>query len=57
MGAWVRQLAEQAGGVHLLFNNNAQDYAIQNARQLALLLGKRWGWMCAGGGVSAGAHK
>jgi 2-polyprenyl-6-methoxyphenol hydroxylase-like FAD-dependent oxidoreductase len=44
--AWVpgvRQLAEQAAEVHLLFNNNAQDYAIQNARQLALLLGQEVG--------------
>lgn len=39
--AWasnVLTLAEQARELHLLFNNNAQDYAVQNARQLRLLL-------------------
>ena len=38
---WVpqaNQLAERAKEVHLLFNNNAQDYAIQNARQLSMLM-------------------
>jgi len=35
----VRQLADGAAVVHLLFNNNAEDYAIQNARQLSLMLG------------------
>jgi uncharacterized protein YecE (DUF72 family) len=32
------QLAERAGEIHALFNNNAQDYAVQNGRQLRLLL-------------------
>jgi len=35
----VRQLADGAAVVHLLFNNNAEDYAIRNARQLGLMLG------------------
>ena len=34
----VRQLAESAREVHLLFNNNAQDYAIRNGRQLRMML-------------------
>ncbi|NLD42644.1 MAG: DUF72 domain-containing protein [Chloroflexi bacterium] len=34
----VATLAEHSGTVHLLFNNNAEDYAVQNARQLRLLL-------------------
>ncbi len=34
----VRRLAEGAEILHLLFNNNAEDYAIQNARQLSLML-------------------
>lgn len=34
----VAQLAENSREVHALFNNNAQDYAIQNARQLRMLL-------------------
>ncbi len=33
----VRQLAEQTQELHLLFNNNAQDYAVQNGRQLRML--------------------
>lgn len=39
--AWVpnvRRLAERAQELHLLFNNNAQDYAVRNARQLRMLL-------------------
>jgi len=39
--AWaphVAHLAELAETVHVLFNNNAEDYAIQNARQLRLIL-------------------
>lgn len=38
---WVPQistLAEQTEELHLLFNNNAQDYALRNARQLRMLL-------------------
>lgn len=38
---WVpnlRTLAEGAREVHALFNNNAQDYAVQNARQLRMML-------------------
>ncbi|NLD73705.1 MAG: DUF72 domain-containing protein [Chloroflexi bacterium] len=34
----VERLAERTGSIHLLFNNNAEDYAVQNARQLRLLL-------------------
>ena len=34
----VVALAEGAETLHLLFNNNAQDYAVQNARQLRMLL-------------------
>ncbi|HHX64914.1 MAG TPA: DUF72 domain-containing protein [Chloroflexi bacterium] len=34
----VEHLAEQAAEVHVLFNNNAQDYAIRNARQLRMML-------------------
>ncbi|MFH1085123.1 MAG: DUF72 domain-containing protein [Chloroflexota bacterium] len=38
---WVphlRALAEGAREIHALFNNNAQDYAVRNGRQLRLLL-------------------
>ena len=35
----VRQLARQADQVHLLLNNCYRDYAVRNARQLAMLLG------------------
>ena len=34
----VQQLAEEAREIHLLFNNNAQDYAVQNGRQLRMML-------------------
>lgn len=34
----IGQLVESAREIHLLFNNNAQDFAIQNARQLRVLL-------------------
>lgn len=34
----VGELAAAAGAVHVLFNNNAQDYAVQNGRQLRMLL-------------------
>lgn len=34
----VQQLAESAHELHLLFNNNAQDYAVRNARQLRMIL-------------------
>lgn len=34
----VETLAERAAEVHVLFNNNAQDYAIRNARQLRMIL-------------------
>ena len=43
----VRQLAERAAEIHLLFNNNAQDYAIQNARQLRLALREAGGFEIA----------
>ena len=41
LGDWVPnvvKLAENAREIHLLFNNNNQDYAVRNARQLRLLL-------------------
>lgn len=41
LGEWVpkvAQLERKAQEIHLLFNNNAQDYAVRNARQLRLLL-------------------
>jgi uncharacterized protein YecE (DUF72 family) len=34
----VQTLAENAQEVHLLFNNNAQDYAVRNGRQLRMML-------------------
>lgn len=34
----VRSLAEQAGEVHAIFNNNFRDYAQRNAKQMAELL-------------------
>jgi len=34
----IRALAERAGTVHVLFNNNYEDVGIRNARQMALLL-------------------
>ena len=34
----VRRLAERAAGVHVLFNNNYEDYGVRNARQMRLLL-------------------
>lgn len=34
----VAHLAERAADVHVFFNNNAEDYAVQNARQLRMLL-------------------
>lgn len=41
LGEWVPKigaLAEAAEAVHVLFNNNYEDYALRNARQLRLLL-------------------
>ncbi len=41
LAEWVpkaRQLAERAAELHLLFNNNAQDYAVRNAQQLRMML-------------------
>jgi len=38
---WVPRLAglaERAENLHVLFNNNAEDYAVRNARQLRMLL-------------------
>ena len=37
----VEQLAREAREIHILFNNNAQDYPIRNARQLRMLLEER----------------
>ena len=34
----VGQLAEDAREIHVLFNNNAEDYAVRNGRQLQMLL-------------------
>lgn len=34
----VGKLAEASGETHILFNNNAEDYAVQNASQLQLML-------------------
>ena len=34
----VGELARRAKEVHILFNNNAQNYAVQNGRQLRMLL-------------------
>jgi uncharacterized protein YecE (DUF72 family) len=34
----VRRLAERAAVVHVLFNNNYEDYGVRNARQMRLLL-------------------
>jgi len=34
----VGQLASSAGEIHILFNNNAEDYAVQNGHQLQLML-------------------
>jgi uncharacterized protein YecE (DUF72 family) len=35
----VRELAEQSQAVHVLFNNNYEDWGMQNARRMAHLLG------------------
>jgi uncharacterized protein YecE (DUF72 family) len=35
----VRELAEQSQAVHVLFNNNYEDWGMQNARRMARLLG------------------
>ena len=34
----VRRLAESSATVHVLFNNNFEDYGVRNARQMRLLL-------------------
>jgi uncharacterized protein YecE (DUF72 family) len=34
----VRELAQTARAVHVLFNNNYEDYGLRNARQMAALL-------------------
>jgi uncharacterized protein YecE (DUF72 family) len=34
----VRELARQAGAVHVLFNNNYEDWGMRNARRMAQLL-------------------
>jgi uncharacterized protein YecE (DUF72 family) len=41
LGEWlprVRRLAERSATVHVLFNNNYEDYGVRNARQMRLLL-------------------
>ena len=35
----ILELAEQAGTVHVLFNNNFEDWGMRNARRMAQLLG------------------
>jgi len=35
----VRELARQAGSVHVLFNNNYEDWGMRNARRMGQLLG------------------
>ena len=35
----VRELAAQSTAVHVLFNNNYEDWGMQNARRMAHLLG------------------
>ena len=35
----VRELAAQTQAVHVLFNNNYEDWGMQNARRMAHLLG------------------
>ncbi|NLE75816.1 MAG: DUF72 domain-containing protein [Chloroflexi bacterium] len=45
----IGSLASQAQEIHVLFNNNARDYAVQNARQLTLLLEERLGHAVARG--------
>ncbi len=35
----VRELARQTQAVHVLFNNNYEDWGMQNARRMAHLLG------------------
>lgn len=35
----VHELAERAGTVHVLFNNNFEDWGLRNARRMAQLLG------------------
>ncbi|HHX43165.1 MAG TPA: DUF72 domain-containing protein [Chloroflexi bacterium] len=37
----IDQLAQEAREIHALFNNNAQDYPVRNARQLRVLLEQR----------------
>jgi len=37
----IQQLAQEAREIHALFNNNARDYAVRNARQLRMLLQER----------------
>jgi uncharacterized protein YecE (DUF72 family) len=39
----VGTLAEKVQEMHLLFNNNAQDYAVRNARQLRMFLSEPGG--------------
>ncbi len=42
LGEWlgpIREIGDQAQEVHLLFNNNQQNYAVLNALELAALLG------------------
>ena len=36
----VAQLAEEAAQIHIFFNNNQQDYAVRNARQMRDLLAR-----------------
>ena len=39
----VRELARQTQAVHVLFNNNYEDWGMRNARRMAQLLGVETG--------------
>jgi uncharacterized protein YecE (DUF72 family) len=39
----VRELARQTRAVHVLFNNNYEDWGMRNARRMAQLLGMESG--------------
>jgi uncharacterized protein YecE (DUF72 family) len=50
----VRDLERRAGGVHVLFNNNYEDWGMRNARRMTQLLGGA-GTAAPGGGDDGGA--
>ena len=47
----VRELEARAGTVHVLFNNNYEDWGMRNARRMTQLLGGAPGDVGAGGGT------